>query len=118
MTLFSLVRGVCSVLVALAVVASPPASAGGDGRFVQVVQPGNSIQQAIDRASPGGWVLVEPGVYREAADATNGLNITKGINLIGLSTSRKRVVLENAGGQRNGIVAVAAAHTSCMRCHS
>ena len=25
---------------------------------------------------------------------------------------------ENAGGQRNGIVAVPAAHTNCMGCHS
>ena len=110
-----------SWLVSLAapiLLAAMPALADGGGRFVQVVSPGKSIQQAIDRASPGGWVLVQPGIYRETADTTNGLNITRGINLIGLSTPRNRVVLENAGGQRNGIVAVAAAHTSCMRCHS
>jgi parallel beta-helix repeat protein len=63
-------------------------------------------------------VLVQPGVYRETADATNGLNITKPLNLIGLSTAKKSVVLENSGGQRNGIAAVPAAHTSCMSCHS
>jgi len=116
MTYFSLVRGVCSALVALALAA--PARAGDHGRLVQVVRPGNSIQQAIDRAAPGGWVMVLPGVYRETADATNGLNITKPISLVGLSTAKNRVVLENAGSQRNGIVAVPAAHTSCMSCHS
>ncbi len=107
------------LLTALGLVAATAARAGDDGgRRFQVVSPGRSIQQAIDRAAPGGTVLVVPGVYRETADATNGLNITKGLNLVGLSTPRKRVVLENAGGQRNGIVAVPAAHTDCMSCHS
>lgn len=102
-----------ALLTALGLVAATPARADDHGgRWFQVVSPGRSIQRAIDRARPGGWVLVLPGVYHETADATNGLNITKGINLVGLSTPRKRVVLENAGGQRNGIVAVPAAHTS------
>ena len=106
-------------LAALALLVATPARADDHGgRRFQVVSPGRSIQQAIDRASSGGWVLVLPGVYHETADATNGLNITKGINLVGLSTRRTPVVLENAGGQRNGIVAVAAAHTNCMSCHS
>ncbi len=103
----------------LGLAAATGARAGGhDGKRVQVVKPGESIQQAIDHASPGGWVFVLPGVYRETADATNGLNITKGLNLIGLSTPKRRVVLENSGGQNNGIAVVAAAHTDCMRCHS
>jgi parallel beta-helix repeat protein len=105
-------------LAALGLFAAIPARADDRGRRLQVVLPGESIQRAIDRASSGGWVLVLPGVYHETADATNGLNITKGINLVGLSTPRKPVVLENAGGQRNGIVAVPAVHTKCMRCHS
>ena len=98
-----------------------PAPAGTDGyggRRVQYVLPGHSIQQAIDQAREGGWVFVLPGVYRETASATNGLEISKGIHLVGLSTARKRVVLENSGGQRNGIVAVPAAHTECMSCHA
>jgi parallel beta-helix repeat protein len=108
-----------AVLTALGLLAATPARADDhQGRWVQVVSPGRSIQQAIDQARPGGWVFVLPGVYHETADATNGLNITKGINLVGLSTPRKRVVLENAGSQRNGIVVVPAAHTKCMSCHS
>jgi len=107
------------LLSALGLAAATAARADDDGgAWFQVVPPGRSIQQAIDRARPGGTVLVLPGVYRETADPTNGLNITKGLNLVGLSTPRKKVVLENAGGQRNGIVAVPAAHTDCMSCHS
>ena len=91
----------------------------GDPRSVQVVLPGKSIQQAIDRSKPGGWIFVMPGNYRELADKTNALNISKsGLHLIGLSTPRKRVVLENAGNQRNGIVAVPTDRTQCMSCHS
>jgi parallel beta-helix repeat protein len=103
----------------LALVAALPAAAAPPGGFwVQVVKPGRSIQEAIDRAKEGGWVFVLPGTYHETADATNGLNITKSVNLIGLSTPWKKVVLENSGGQRNGIAAVPAAHTDCMSCHS
>src|SRR3990172_1580000 len=107
------------LLGSLGLVAPSPARAGDyDGRWVQVVRPGQSIQEAIDAARPGGWVLVLPGVYRETADATNGLSISKGIHLVGFSTRWKRVVLENSGGQRNGIVAVPSDHTDCMGCHS
>jgi parallel beta-helix repeat protein len=96
--------------------ASPAGAAGG--RFLQVVTPGQSIQAALDQAAEGGWVFVLPGTYRETADATNGLNITRGVNLVGLSTPKRKVVLENSGSQRNGIVAVPAAHTDCMSCHA
>lgn len=99
----------------------PPPVENTQGRpsSVQVVFPGRSIQQAIDRARPGGWVFVMPGTYRELADKTNGLNITKsGIHLVGLSTRRQRVVLENAGNQRNGIAAVPSDRTQCMSCHT
>ncbi|HZY05286.1 MAG TPA: right-handed parallel beta-helix repeat-containing protein [Anaeromyxobacteraceae bacterium] len=110
-----------SHLLAAALGLAAAASARADGRGgigFQVVKPGQSIQRAIDRASPGGWVFVLPGVYRETGDATNGLNITKGLNLVGLSTPRRRVVLENSGGQSNGIAVVPAAHTDCRKCHS
>jgi parallel beta-helix repeat protein len=104
--------------------AGPPARSHGRGhdgygRRFQVVTPGHSIQEAIDRASPGGVVLVKPGVYHETADATNGLNITRSVHLIGLSSPHGAgVVLENSGDQRNGIAAVPVDHTDCMSCHS
>jgi parallel beta-helix repeat protein len=102
--------------------APPPPPTSGDlgrPRSLQLVFPGQSIQRAIDRSRPGGWIFVLPGTYRELADRTNGLNITKsGLHVIGLSTQRRRVVLENAGNQRNGIVAVPEDRTECMSCHS
>jgi pectin methylesterase-like acyl-CoA thioesterase len=105
-------------MVAILPVGTPPARADSShGLAVQIVRPGQSIQAAIDSAVEGGTVFVQPGVYREAADATNGLEITKAIRLIGLSTRAKRVVLENSGLQRNGIVVVPEDRTACMSCH-
>jgi len=106
----------CATLGSL--VALPARADDTAGRWFQIVGPRDSIQQAIDRARPGGIVLVRPGTYHENASGTNGLQIGKSIHLIGLSTPRKRVVLENAGGQRNGIVAVPSEHYDCMSCHS
>jgi parallel beta-helix repeat protein len=111
---FSLPLAACAVLL----VAAPARGDGNRGKWIQLVKPGQSIQHALDHARTGGWVLVEPGTYRETADATNGLNITRSVHLVGLKRRGQGVVLENAGGQRNGIVAVPAAHTSCMGCHS
>jgi parallel beta-helix repeat protein len=105
------------VLAGLVLGAPPPAAADG-GESIQLVFPGESIQAALDDAAEGGSVYVYPGTYRETASGTNGLNITRGVKLIGLSTPGRRVVLENSGGQSNGIVAVPPAHTECMSCHS
>jgi len=84
-----------------------------------VVKPGDSIQAAIDRAEPYTRIYILAGVYRELQNPTNGLNITKnGIRLIGQSAPGKRVVFENAGSQRNGIVVVPPDRADCMSCHS
>ena len=84
-----------------------------------VVRPGDSIQAAIDRASPGTRIYILAGTYRELQNPTNGLTITKnGLTIIGQKTKKKRVVLENAGSQRNGIVIVPEDRTDCMGCHT
>ncbi len=104
----------------------PPPPPGDDEEFPPgqlkrntiVVKPGESIQAAIDRAKEGTRIFVLAGVYHEVGNPTNGLNITKsGIRLIGQNTPNKRVVLENAGNQRNGIVVVPPADKDCMSCH-
>jgi parallel beta-helix repeat protein len=96
----------------------PDLPPGQSKRRTIVVKPGQSIQAAIDRARSGTTIYVLSGVYREVADPVNGLNITKsGIRLIGQRGPGKRVVLENAGNQRNGIVVVPPDRTDCMSCH-
>ena len=89
---------------------------GGDDMFppgqfkrgtIVVVNPGQSIQEAIDRAREGTRIYVLAGDYTEPNNPTNGLNITKsGIHLIGQNNKQKRVRLLATNGQRNGIVIV------------
>lgn len=73
------------------------------GRPNAVVTPGRSIQAAIDAARPGSLIAVAPGRYREA------VTINKpGITLVGLgrrpdSQGQGTVVLENPGGEDNGV---------------
>jgi parallel beta-helix repeat protein len=116
--------GASASAVPAASLAALPAAAGaarselGSGKLIQVVRPGQSIQAALDQAAEGGVVYVLPSTYRETASATNGLNITRSVHLVGLPRPRQPVVLENSGGQRNGIVAVPADHTECMSCHA
>jgi parallel beta-helix repeat protein len=95
--------------------ALPP---GQRKRQTIVVRPGQSIQKAINQAAHGARIYIQAGVYHETADATNGLIINKsGISLIGQNTPNKRVVLENSGNQRNGIVVVPSERNDCMGCH-
>jgi parallel beta-helix repeat protein len=104
----------------------PPPGEGDDTippgqikRDTIVVKPGQSIQEALDRAEEGTRIYVLAGTYRELADPTSGLRITKnGIRLIGQSNPQKRVILENAGNQRNGIVVVPPEAEDCMSCHA
>src|SRR5262252_2593134 len=84
-----------------------------------IVNPGESIQDAVDQADPGDTILVLPGSYREAgrtcpSDARHqcGVVITKDdLRLVGASRPGEPVLLENAGGQDEGIeVAASEAH--------
>ena len=69
------------------------------------VHPGGSIQAAIDAAPANTIIYVEPGVYHESAGALSAVIISKdGLQLVGRSTPDQPVVLENTGGQQNGIV--------------
>jgi hypothetical protein len=105
----------------------PGPGGGGPGKLVQILRPGDSIQAAVDRSRDGGYVFLRPGTYREFSDPTNGLNISKSLHLIGLSfpgqgngvaDQPRRAVIQNSGGQRNGIVVVPEDRQDCMSCHT
>jgi parallel beta-helix repeat protein len=70
-----------------------------------VVHPGGSIRAALIQASPGDRVQVLPGVYHEGSQGDlNAITITaSGIELVGLSSPNRPVVLESAGDQSFGI---------------
>ncbi|CAL9640692.1 right-handed parallel beta-helix repeat-containing protein [Streptomyces sp. Tu 3180] len=56
----------CAAAVAAGLGAAPPA----DTPTVHRVQPGESIQKAVDAAEPGDTVLLSPGTYKESVDIT------------------------------------------------
>ena len=79
---------------------------------VHRVFPGQSIQAAIDGASPGDTILVEPGVYQETGNAQFGLRIsTDNLRLIGKANKGQgeTVRLVHYGTQETGVYAAPAA---------
>ncbi len=77
---------------------------------VHRVYPGMSIQEALDGASPGDTVLVEPGTYQETGNGRYGLRIDKdNIRLIGKVKKGKgaagEVVLLQNEDQETGVYA-------------
>ena len=52
-----------------------PAAAAARHRSTIVVAPGQSIQAAVDRAGPGGTVLVKAGVYRQSVLVRTGITL-------------------------------------------
>lgn len=65
-----------------------------------VVQPGESIQAAVDAATPGSRILVQPGIYEQAVTIDRPQ-----IDLVGdlSDPAAGDVILQNPGGQQNGI---------------
>ena len=78
---------------------------------VHRVHPGDSIQAAVDSASPGDTITVEPGTYQEDPSGLYGLHITTdNLRLIGKtryskSGEQQKVRLLHNGDQETGIYA-------------
>ena len=77
---------------------------------VVTVNPGESIQAAINGASPGDTILVEPGTYQSSPTALYGLHITTdNLRLIGKVNKGQgeagRVRILHNGAQETGVFA-------------
>ena len=83
-----------SVLFALAVFATASTAEAA----VHRVFPGDSIQAAIDDASPGDTILVEPGTYQEAGRFIDGEAMTKKAGLH-ITTDNLRLIGKARPGQ-------------------
>ena len=70
--------------------------AAGDGEVINVPEDHETIQEAVDSASPGDMVLVAEGVYNEAVDVT-----TDGLTIRG--ADRNGTVLDGEFELENGI---------------
>ena len=83
----------------------PQPPAGPDQRGtgqVLLVNAGESIQAAVDRAQPGDTVRVMPGLYQQAV-----LVGTDSLTLEGVVEGDRRAVLDGEGARANAILAVA-----------
>src|SRR5712691_6462456 len=113
-------RVVAIVVAASAAVLGFPALSGAATTII--VRPGQSIQAAVDAASPGDTILVEPGSYAEPGVACPAnpaqacaVAISKdGISLIGLTRGRRQVVLVDPGGQDVGIQVAKTGEPACL----
>lgn len=74
------------------------AIAGKGGASVIIVRPGDSIQDAVDLATPGSFILIKPGTYREAVTVDK-----PDLRILGLGGGNHGVVIENPGGEDDGI---------------
>lgn len=108
-----------ALAVGAAVVGFPAASSAAT---TIIVRPGQSIQAAVDAASPGDTILVQPGSYAEPGVAcpanpaqSCAVAITKdNISLIGLTHGQHGVVLVNPGGQDVGIQVARTGDPGCL----
>ena len=66
---------------------------------VTIVHNGSSIQAAVNAATDGETIFIEPGIYNEAIVVNK-----PGIQLIGSSCfASEKVIIQNPGDEENGI---------------
>ena len=77
---------------------------GGGAPPDVTVRPGESIQAAVDAASPGDTIRVMPGDYTETHSERAAVRITKSLTLLAMSTATEKVRILPGPGQREGIL--------------
>lgn len=87
-------------MMGVAVLWTPPAAMAAS----VTVKPGQSIQAAVDAASPGDTIKVMPGDYTETHAGTAAVRITKPLKLIGKSGGKAKVRLLPGPHQSHGIL--------------
>lgn len=75
----------------------------GAGQSI-TVNPGESIQDAVDAAAPGSTIIVKPGDYADDHDGRAAVRITKPLKLIAESSESEPVRILPSGSQRHGIL--------------
>ncbi|MCP4006267.1 MAG: hypothetical protein GY725_18950, partial [bacterium] len=104
-----------SLVVVLAILCMPAVASAGHGRRV-VLEPGDSIQEAVDAAAPGTRIILRPGVYYGAENARRGVRIKQdGIRLIGKRRHGDKVILRPNpdGSNEDGILVEPEGGSSC-----
>jgi len=79
-------------------------SSDSGGSSGTVVNPGESIQAAVDAAEPGDTIRVMPGDYTESHAGRAAVRITKPLKLIAESSETAPVRILPSAGQRHGIL--------------
>ncbi len=92
-----------SLMTALALSLAATTASASNAPARIVVHEGDSLQAAIDAASPGATIVVEPGLY-QGEGAVRAITITKdGIHLVGAARPNHPVILQQTGTQTHGI---------------
>ncbi len=87
---------VVALVLSFSLVATTPAAAA-----THYVNPGESIQAAIDAAAPGDTIIVAAGTYQENMASWKDMEITKSLTLIGAGSGQ--TIIELTQGKTNGM---------------